>query len=111
VLTPEEWVRQQILLFCINELKYALPLISVEKKIKVGTQSKRYDILVYQKDQPWIIIECKNETVKINKSHLLQIESYVMQLSVRYFAITNGITIHCFDIAQKKWQNELPKYE
>ena len=33
VLTPEEWVRQHVVLFLIEEKKYPISLIAVEKQL------------------------------------------------------------------------------
>ena len=110
VLTPEEWVRQQLIEHFISDLNYPAALISVEKQIKVGSQLKRYDILVYQNDCPWLIIECKQEDIVLSKKSLLQLEAYSTSLQVNYIAISNGKEIHCYDIKNKCWMNQFPAY-
>src|SRR5215510_128558 len=65
-LTPEEWVRQNFLQYLISVKNYFPSLISVEKIIKVGELKKRYDIVVYKNNLPWMIIECKKVNVPIN---------------------------------------------
>jgi hypothetical protein len=109
-LTPEEWVRQQLLQYFIIDLNYPASLISVEKQIRVGSQLKRYDILVYQSSTPWMIVECKQEEIKITKENLVQLEAYTSSLHVQYLAISNGKEIHCYDIKNSCWMNEFPQY-
>jgi len=58
-LTPEEWVRQNLLQYLIQVCKYPIELIAIEKKIQLGPLNKRFDILVYHGTTPWMIIECK----------------------------------------------------
>ncbi|MDI9309366.1 MAG: type I restriction enzyme HsdR N-terminal domain-containing protein, partial [Limnohabitans sp.] len=46
ILTPEEWVRQHVVKYLIEEKKYPKSYINVEKLIKINDLSKRYDIVV-----------------------------------------------------------------
>ena len=94
-LTPEEWVRQNFLQYLIQVKKYPATLIAVEKEIKLGDLAKRFDIVVYDKNtQPWIIIECKEMEVALDKQVLDQALRYNITLQVPYIVITNGI--YCF---------------
>ena len=94
-LTPEEWVRQNFLQYLIQVKKYPATLIAVEKEIKLGDIAKRFDIVVYDKNtQPWIIIECKEMEVALDKQVLDQALRYNITLQVPYIVITNGI--YCF---------------
>ena len=65
VLTPEEWVRQNFIQYIIQTMQYPATLIAVEKEIKVGELKKRFDILIYKNNLPWMIIECKKSDIKI----------------------------------------------
>ena len=47
VLTPEEWVRQHIVNYLMEEKKYPISLIAVEKKLILNNLTKRTDILVF----------------------------------------------------------------
>lgn len=61
-LTPEEWVRQQ-LLHRLVELEYPASLIAVETAITVGQAKKRCDAVVYNRFMaPIMLIECKAES-------------------------------------------------
>jgi Type I restriction enzyme R protein N terminus (HSDR_N) len=90
VLTPEEWVRQNVLQYLVQVANYPAPLIAVEKEIKLGELAKRFDIVVYNNDIPWMIIECKEANVKINETTMHQILQYQQVLSAQYLIVTNG---------------------
>lgn len=91
VLTPEEWVRQNFLQYLIYIKKYPASLIAVEKEIKLGELKKRFDIVVYDKHtKPWMIIECKEMNVALDKKVLDQVLRYNVTLQVPYLVITNG---------------------
>lgn len=91
VLTPEEWVRQNFLQYLIRVKEYQASLIAVEKEMKLGELKKRFDIVVYDRDsKPWMIVECKQMSVSLDKKVLDQVLRYNMTLNVPYLVITNG---------------------
>jgi hypothetical protein len=91
VLAPEEWVRQNFLQYLTRVKKYPASLIAVEKEIKLGDLRKRFDIVVYDRNsKPWMIIECKEMNVPLDKSVLDQVLRYNITLQVPYLVITNG---------------------
>jgi hypothetical protein len=92
VLTPEEWVRQHIIHFLIEEKKYPISLIAVEKKLVLNNLTKRTDILVFNtKGNPDIIVECKAPSIKISQSAFDQIARYNLKLNANYLVVTNGL--------------------
>ena len=92
ILTPEEWVRQNVLQYLTQTKKYPASLIAIEKEIKLGELKKRFDIVVYNRNsKPWMIIECKEMNVPLNKTVLNQVLRYNISLNVPYLVITNGI--------------------
>ena len=91
VLTPEEWVRQNFLQYLILVKKYPASLIAIEKEIKLGDLKKRFDIVVYDRNtKPWMIVECKEMNVPLDKTVLDQALRYNITLQVPYLVITNG---------------------
>ena len=91
MLTPEEWVRQNFLQYLTQIKKYPASLIAIEKEIKLGELKKRFDVVVYdKKGNPWMIIECKEMNVVLDKSVLDQVLRYNITLHVPYLVITNG---------------------
>ena len=90
LLTPEEWVRQNLLQYLVQNLQYPSSLIAVEKEIKLGELSKRFDIVVYKNELPWMIIECKEAKVALNEKTMEQILQYQQVLTAQYLFISNG---------------------
>ena len=91
MLTPEEWVRQNFLQYLVQIKKYPASLIAVEKEIKLGELKKRFDIVVYDSNtKPWMIVECKEMNVPLDKTVLDQVLRYNITLRVPYLVITNG---------------------
>lgn len=96
IVTPEEWVRQNFLLYLIEMLSYPASLIAVEKTISVGELKKRFDIVVYQNAEPWMLIECKEQAVVLNPETLLQALRYQIIVSAKYIVLTNGNMTRAF---------------
>lgn len=95
ILTPEEWVRQNFLQYLTSVKNYPASLIAVEKEIKLGELKKRFDIVVYDKStKPWMIVECKEMNVSLDRSVLEQVLRYNLSLQVPYLVITNGSYCH-----------------
>ena len=91
-LTPEEWVRQQLLHRMVSEWDYPASLIAVEQAITVGEVRKRCDAVVYDSAmQPLMLIECKAETVPLTQKTLDQAIVYNRKLNVPYLLLCNGV--------------------
>jgi len=112
-LTPEEWVRQNFLQYLQQIMNYPGSLIAVEKELSLGELTKRFDILVYDRNHlPWMMVECKSMGVQLDESVLLQILRYHIAIPVPYIVITNGSYCAAFQkvngqLAELK---ELPGY-
>lgn len=113
ILTPEEWVRQNFLQYLIQGKKYPATLIAIEKEMYLGELKKRCDIIIYKKDKPWMIVECKEMDVKLTEAVLQQILNYNISLNVDYLIITNGKATFGLELKDKNftWLNELPDYK
>jgi len=114
-LTPEEWVRQHIIHFLINEKKYPISLIAIEKKITINNLTKRTDILVFNTEGlPHIIVECKASSVNINQNAFDQIARYNLKLNANYLIVTNGLQhYYCkmdFENEQYIFLKNIPNY-
>ena len=116
ILTPEEWVRQHVIRYLIEEKNFPKSYINVEKLIKVNDLSKRYDIVVYQPNgELFLLVECKAPEVKITQQTFDQIARYNLVLNAKYLMVTNGLN-HYFcqmDFENEKYifLQELPKFE
>ncbi|NRS87593.1 hypothetical protein HNQ02_000500 [Flavobacterium sp. 7E] len=107
ILTPEEWVRQHVVLFLLEEKKYPKSMINVEKVLKVNGLRKRYDVVVFNPDGSiFVLIECKAPEIKIAQATFDQIARYNMTMKADYLMVTNGLN-HYF--CQMDYENE--KYE
>ena len=92
VLTPEEWVRQHFVYFLIEEKKYPVTLIALEKQLTINNLKKRSDILIFNADgKPEIIVECKAPSIKITQNTFDQIARYNLKLRANYLILTNGL--------------------
>lgn len=113
-LTPEEWVRQHMLQYLHFQLGYPLELIQVEGAITLNGMTRRCDIVVYDSQvRPYIIVECKQETVSLTQKVLDQASRYNLVLQVPYLCLTNGPQQICcqvdFDKKSLILLPELPK--
>ena len=104
ILTPEEWVRQHVVQFLLEEKKYPKSLINVEKVLKVNGLRKRYDVVVFNPDGSiFILIECKAPEIKIAQATFDQIARYNMTMKAQFLMVTNGLN-HYF--CQMDFENE-----
>jgi len=116
IITPEEWVRQHVVQFLLQDKKYPKSHINVEKLLKINNLTKRYDIVVFKPDgNITLLVECKAPEVKITQSTFDQIARYNMTLNADYLMVTNGLN-HYFckmDFEKEKYHflTELPEYQ
>ncbi len=91
-LTPEEWVRQHLLHFLVNERKFPQSLVSVEKKLLINSLEKRTDVVIYSSSlKPILLAECKSPKVVLTQAVFDQAARYNMTLNVAFFLVTNGL--------------------
>lgn len=91
VLTPEEWVRQNFMNYLVEVMQFPASLIAVEKEIKVGAVTKRFDIVVYNRlTQPFMVVECKQMGVSLTRDVLHQVLRYNTHMQAECMVITNG---------------------
>ena len=113
IYTPEEWVRQHVLRFLMDDLGYSASAIALEVSIPINGMRKRTDIVVYQQEKPYIMVECKAPHIAINQSTFDQIARYNIVLGGQLLMVTNGLNhFYCMmDFEQKRYNflKELPK--
>lgn len=115
VLTPEEWVRQHIVHYLIEEKNYPVSLIALEKKLTLNGLTKRTDILIFnQNGTPEILVECKATNVQITQDTFDQIARYNMKLDAKYLMVSNGLEhFYCImDHQNESYQflRDIPNY-
>ena len=104
-LTPEEWVRQQLLHRLVDEYGYPSSLIAVEvafqlpnnsDQLPINAKRFRADAVVYNTAMlPLVLIECKAETVPLTQKTLDQAIIYNRKLNVPYLILHNGLQTIC----------------
>lgn len=115
-LTPEEWVRQQTVRMLHSQYGYPLELMQIEAAITVAGLTKRCDIVVYDSDvKPFMIVECKKESVPLTQKVVDQASRYNLVLQVPYLVITNGRQLACLEVDSAsnslRQMLDLPPYE
>jgi predicted type IV restriction endonuclease len=115
-LTPEEWVRQQLVHFLITEQHVPLSLIGVEVVVPFNKRSLRADVVVYGRyGQPLLLAECKAGDVKITSKTFMQIAGYNLTLHVPWLIVSNGVQFYCcmFNAVtgQYDFVDKVPTYE
>lgn len=112
---PEELLRQRLLRFLINELRYPENNIDVEVPMSYFKKNSRgrADIVIYREDvsragQVLMVIECKAEEIGINDYRFdNQLNSYCNIIDAEYSVLTNGLD---FKIVERKTQNSLRSF-
>lgn len=98
VLTPEEWVRQHVIHYLIDQLRYPKSLFRVEGSLTYNKLQKRSDIVIHNREgKPWMLIECKSPMLKLTQKAFNQVAVYNMTIGARYVAVTNGMAQYCFE--------------
>ncbi len=98
IIQPEELVRQSWIQFILKDCGIPESMISVERKIKLFKLNKRFDMVIYQKADPYVLFEFKSFTQVIDNHVTQQIASYNMTLKVPYLVISNGIQHFAFKV-------------
>ena len=109
--TAEEYVRQEIAKSLVREYEYSKRDIAVEFKVKLGSSSKRADLVVFPagsdhaQESAWLIVECKKQDVKPadRKEGVAQLQSYLAACANSAFGMwTNGLERVCYRVVVSK---------
>lgn len=105
--TPEEWVRQNIITYLVEEKGFSLALIAVEKGLRFNNLSKRYDLKVYNPQMELVLlVECKAPNVKLTQEAFLQSLTYSQKEIPRVIMLSNGLQHIFYDTHQKAFIEE-----
>jgi len=97
MLTPEEWVRQQILWFLVEDLKYPAALFSLEHSLEKNGVKHRFDALLFDKaGNPWMMLEFKAAEISLTQDAFDQIFVYQKALQTPFSIVSNGNETRCF---------------
>ena len=114
-LTPEEWVRQNMVSYLIDCLAYPDSRIANEVSINVNGLAKRCDTVIYDNNFcPLVIAEYKAETVELTQKVFDQAAVYNQRLNVPYLLVSNGRN-HLFCYVDKtnrrlRFEEQIPDY-
>lgn len=114
-LTPEEWVRQHLLGYLVNDRGCPLGLTAVECAVTLDGRPFRADLVVHdRRGQPLLAAECKEPGVTVGPATLEQLAVYNRALRARYLLVTNGLEHYCcaLDLNQQTphFLAQLPRY-
>lgn len=115
-LTPEEWVRQNLIQHLVQDLGYPAGRTAVESAFAYGGMQHRADVIVYNgRGEPVLMAECKAPDVKIGQQAFDQIARYNTSVGTDYLVVTNGITHYCYALDREersyRFLDSLPRYE
>ena len=91
LLTPEEWVRQHWIQYFITKKSISPSAIILEKKLLINGVTKRIDLLITEKTQPKILIECKAPLIKLTEKTFEQTARYNSILKAEKIILSNGL--------------------
>lgn len=125
--TPEEKVRQKLLLYLTQELGYPRAHITVEKELKkiphlvnspLEIPNRRADIICFGKDIhpeyslfPFLMIECK--AIPLTTKVIHQVMGYNHSVKAKYIAVANQNELHVGEqhpSGQYTFTDMLPRY-
>jgi type I site-specific restriction-modification system R (restriction) subunit len=115
-LTPEEWVRQHMVMFLIENCEFPQSSLAVEKQVKYNNLIKRFDIMAYDiHGRPMLVVECKAPGLKPRQATFDQVSRYCLATGANRFIVTNGYDHHICSIDHSRQRydfiDQFPKYK
>lgn len=102
VLTPEEWVRQNLVSYLNQGLGYPLSLMKIERQVKGGARNKRADLIICNnKGEAQMLVECKAQTAKLDRETFFQLGRYNRHVEAKFLLISNGMHHYCCHITKE----------
>ncbi len=90
-VTPEEIVRQSLILKLANDFSFPISRMKSEYEIINNKLVKRIDLLIYTRlGMPLMIIETKAPTVKLNQKAIDQVVFYNNVIFAPWLMVANG---------------------
>lgn len=98
VLTPEEWVRRNVIAWLVAERGVDAKRVAQEYPFKLGQKPFRADVVCFDETMcPSLLVECKAPEVTIDHSVLEQAVKYNSVIGAREIMLTNGLTHYFFE--------------
>ena len=93
-MTPEEEVRQKMIVWLNVRLGFSLNLMMSEYSFKYNGLQYRADIVVFDKNREIkLLVECKAPSVEIDREVIEQGIRYNRSLNVQYILFANGVSL------------------
>jgi hypothetical protein len=105
VLTPEEWVRRNLVAY-LTTCCGVDPLCVVEEyPVQLNGQPQRADVVVMcEGAKPRMLIECKAPEVELDQQVFAQAVRYNAVVGALYLMLTNGLRHYCFELRDGQYQ-------
>lgn len=101
--TGEEYVRQQLIHYLMDQRQISPGLIAIEKGIDYMGLPRRFDVVIYDRQaKPFILCECKAPHVKLSQETLEQIARYNTVLNAPHLLLTNGVSQLFFSLSESQ---------
>ena len=120
VETPEEKVRQELVVMLVNKYGYPLDVMVEEYRPDYegrGVRSTRADIVIYKSKEDkehnynaFIVVECKAETVKIRQEDFYQGTEYAGKLRAQFLILHNSKETNFYSVDLDKVPNTNDAY-
>ncbi len=112
ILTPEEWVRQNIITHLIKALNYPESVFKIETGLYVNSNMRRSDVLVYKNSKPYVLIECKAHNMVLTQDVFSQALNYNSAYNCPFIVLTNGKNHKTINVSGECVQvlNDFPNY-
>ena len=102
--TPEEWVRQNVIAYLVEEKGFSLALIAVERGLYYNNMNKRYDLKVYNPQMELVLlVECKAPNVKLTQETFLQSLTYAQKQTPQIIMLSNGLHHIYYNTSKKSF--------
>ena len=95
-LTPEEWVRQHLVRYLVEDRGFPAGFAAVERGFQYAGTAVRADVIMHDHTgRPVLMGECKAPEVRVTDAVFDQLARYNSVIDARYLVATNGRTHFC----------------
>lgn len=115
-LTPEEWVRQHVVQYLVQDRRVPQGLVAVEVSVPYQGMARRADVIVHDRaGKALLMVECKAPEVPVAQPVFDQVARYNKVVQARYLLVTNGRVHYCAVLDRERdtyrFLDSIPTYE